>query len=424
MKNASKYIKKCQETFQTFTDSDFYGPLCKHVYFYGHVSQETVTKFREEITNAITFSTNVKVKTKPIVIHLHSPGGDAHLGLALSNIISEISIPLAVIVDGYACSAITPLLISSCYRVMHSQSYVMIHEGSLTYDETTSIKFGDMKFDSHLIDLLTNNYKKLYEANSKIPPNILMDLLNRDKFLGSRECLKYALVDRVINIDFAKSRHQLHKIENIDISDITLNHLIIKEFNELPQVNNRQKIYLTFEKNVQEFQKILETKDAKSLVLHASFPDQSSVFDVATFLVRTALSNVHVIGVIDSSIDIVGALPIFMAHTRFMFSNTIIRFNVGLRGANSKSSELRKNYYKDIKENTDLLHGTLMRFLKIHSSPKMTNKIIQELFNEGQRQVLTAEQCKQYGLVDFVIQPLQRTHNGGCGTCSQGLPIS
>lgn len=415
MKNASKYIQRCLETFKTFKDSDFYGPLCKHVYFYGYVSQESVTKFREDIAAAIKPSENVKTKSKPLVIHLHSPGGDAHLGLALSNIISEISVPLAVIVDGYACSAITPLLVSSCYRLMHSQSYVMIHEGSLTYDETSSIKFGDMKFESHLIDLLTNNYKKLYEANSKIPHGVLVDLLNRDKFLGSKDCLKYGLVDRVIDIDVARV-----EVEGIDISDTSLNHLVMKD--DKKEGVEKQGLYSTFEKNVLEFQKILETKDAKPIVLHASFPEQTAVFDVATFLVRTALSYIPVIGVIDSSVDIIGALPVFMAQKRYMFSNTIITFNMG-RTTNSKGSELRKNYYNDVKENTELMRGALMRFLKIHSGSKMTNKFIMGLLSEGQRQVLTADQCKQYGLVDFVVQPIGR-YNGGCGTCSQGLPIS
>ena len=196
-------ISKATSIFKSWAPQDFYGPKASHIFYYGRVDSTNVQEFRLQLHEA---STNIKTdegvnsKPKPIVIHIHSPGGDGDLGITLSNFLREVPVPVAVVVDGYACSAITPLVVSAAYRVMHDFSFVMFHEGSLNINNY--VKDSEAEFYvNELVRGLTYEYKRVYELNSSIPNDVLEDMLTRDIFMSSDVCLKYNVVDRVISLD-------------------------------------------------------------------------------------------------------------------------------------------------------------------------------------------------------------------------------
>lgn len=422
-KASDTYLRRCQEVFGEFKDEDFYSNKVQHIYFYGTVDQNEVQKLREAMAsanstknanaNANATGTIVNTKPKPIVIHVHNPGGDAYLGISLANWLRESKLPVAVVVDGYACSAATPLLVSAPYRVMHSQSFVMIHEGSVQYADGKSLSFGDLKYEDTVVDMLVSNYQKIYVQNTKIPIESLKDLLTRDKFLDASTCNKWGIIDRVINIEKKKSAHAWDDYykRNPELSLQTDPLLWKSNFNHIYLYNNgahtsnsSTRIQNTM-KILMPLQAVLETplevKIPKPIVLHSNmytFPDNASLYDIAAIMIRISLSAVPIIGIIDSDIELLKALPCIMSYKRYMYRNTSMMIQLVYHHRNHGT------YYHDLKENTEMLRNTIRHILIQYT--KMPPDIMNSLFEK--RMLLTAEQCKQYGLIDEIIDPYTR----------------
>lgn len=457
------YVRACRAVFKDWTDADFYGPKATHLFFYGHVSEKTVQDFRKELYDANkprVSNTNVKSKPKPIVVHLHSPGGDGYLGITLANFLRECSVPVAIVVDGYACSAVTPMLVSGAYRVVHDFSFVMFHEGSLSMYGTE--KMGQVKFIvNKAVEGLVAEYTKLYKGNTKVPKDVLDNMLHRDLYMDAATCIKYGVADRLIHITQERSAEMWkgYIAQNPDFAvpddplrwSTGLNHLYNYN-NGVTKMETGDEIMQAILNAVRPMQAIMVDASgaaAKPVVLHTNMyttPYQARWMDVAPLLIRVFLLPAPVVGVIDSDIDLLQALPCIMAHKRYMYSNTAIY--VTLQHYHEGS---RTTYYHDIKANTDMLRGVMKSLLKAFA-PRFPEDKLNKLFEDRVR--LSAEECKAYGLVDDVIVPFMRDmddgegdgaiggrkrtsgqkktvvvrrkrqggQSGGCA-CSQGLPI-
>jgi ATP-dependent protease ClpP protease subunit len=426
--------------FKKWNDYDFYGPKATHVFLYGQITSHIVQRFRTELHEACKVKTNkntkIQLHPKPIVVHIHSPGGDASLGIAMANFIREVPVPLAIIVDGYACSAVTPLLVASPYRIMHEFSFVLLHgisiklEGAYKNDE-----MGSMQSSMGAMD---KEYRKIYEINCKIPKTELDTFFSRDMFTNAENCKKYHIVDRIIYLsketsfkrwDAYAKQNPNTSINNNPLSwKMNLNHLFnYGNANADADANvntrnsaNSQKAMLNL---IKPMHKIMTNQEAGSpmpVVLHTNLymTPKSYIFDIAALMVHVFCMKVPVIGVIDSNIDILKAIPCIMSWKRFMYDNATISISLAYT-----HNDLPGHYYDDIKYNTELIRSTLKRLFKQYT--KLPEGIANKLFEK--RIMLDAKQCKAYGFIDEIISSNKRqgiAMTGGNCTCSQGLPLN
>ena len=56
----------------------------------------------------------------------------------------------------------------------------------------------EMKDHVKNIDLLDSFMKDIYKKNSKMPDEVLDEIMNKDIFLSPEQCLEYGLVDRIV----------------------------------------------------------------------------------------------------------------------------------------------------------------------------------------------------------------------------------
>ena len=453
-------MSQLNHIFANWKDSDFFGPKAKHIYFYGAVDSANVHRLRNDLQKAsqstifIDTNTGMQVESipKPIVIHIHSEGGNADLGLTMVNFLREVPVPIAIVVDGYACSAVTPLLVSASYRLMHEFAFVLIHESSIVMGDAAR-KSGDMKFTvNKYMQSIDNEYSRLYLHNTKIPEDELVKLFSRDKFLNSHSCQRYGIVDRVIVVNridslrywngYMKQNPNVKTL--VDSNDpsswhTALNHIYNYDNNNVTDDNgNSLRSLQTF---IKPFQKIMEDTSfniPKPIVLHVNqslSPRILSLFDISSIIIRMNLIRIPIISIIDSNIDILQAIPAIMSYKRFMYKNTYLHIRLEYDHA-----KVRSSYYHDIKYNTELVRKSLVKLLRTYT--KIPNKIMSTLFEN--RIILSANECKAYGIIDEVIEPIARKNlvggstrikriksnidsqiimqGGGC-MCSQGLPL-
>ena len=426
-----KYYDECQKVFGAFKDEDFYGPKAQHIFFYGDVEGEDVQELRKALQDASENKASLtkgggkikhrKQSAKPVVLHIHSRGGLAVYGLTMANFISQVQVPLAVVVDGYACSAATCILVAAPYRVMHDASYLLIHEIS------TEVRWGrqtNANFSVHRTHNIADQYKALYKSNTVLSDKDLNDLLSRDKMFGAKDCMKAGIVDRVIEMrrqdNQVKGDVTFGELRNMAQIYAYDGKLVNKTFNGDIDIDAKRREMLKLVKQIQD---AALGKAPKPIVLHGSmnFAYDWSVFDIGSLMIRVHTMPAPVYSIIDSSVDLVQALPCIMAQKRFMYANMTmtVRLHFELKGL------FKYDYYDDIVHNTGLVRTTIIDILRKHA--KFPKHMLDNMFNE--RLLLSAEDCLKYGLIDEIIPVPSRSvgldskrivQGGGC-TCSQGL---
>lgn len=362
------YQKMCHKVFSTFKDSDFFSDKAQHIFFHDYVSAEPVEKLRNDIHNACKLSIEtVYVKPKPVVIHVHSPGGDGFLGVSLINWLKEYSVPVCVMVDGFACSAITPFLVSAPYRVMHNLAFVLIHEGSIMPSPFKSMKESEFRFTGRVMDVLTNTYRDVYLQHTKIPPKVLDDMLSRDMFINYKQCLKYRVVDRVLFINQKVVQQNLATYTaaygDLGISKNPKQWKHYK-FNHLFLYANGKTWLKKFHESLNKFTIDVTNKGGipRPVVLHFNsyvFSDKASFFDIITVMARIALSSVPIVSIVDSNIELVSFLPFLFSHYKFTHNNVQVICDLAEFNLNTK-------YHHDTISNTQAVFAVIQQLLAPH----------------------------------------------------------
>lgn len=342
---------------------------------------------------------SISVKPKPIVLHLNSPGGWPTYGMSLVNTLTEIHVPFAVVVDGYACSAITPILVAAPYRVMNDYALVLIHEGfSSIYGKTSEVKFY-----SKYYEVIDEQYLKVYKENTDIPEDMLKVLSSRDKFLGGNDCIALNIVDRLLKVDYSKSKktQDAYYSRNKEY-DFTKNTLLWKtNFNHIYGVH---KDVLPVVKNLVEFSSSELSDNVKPIIFHVNqlSVDIYRLNDIAAFFIALHMQQVPTISVIDNDVDLINALPYFTCHKRYMYEDVTVLVHLVYF-----HSEARSLYYQDVIENFELFKSIILNLLdKYHKIPKT---VLKGLFDT--RVMLTAQECLEYGLIDEIIKPVKHGRN-------------
>ena len=170
-----------------------------NIYFYGSVTPETCFALRSKI-NEISeksrrFAIDYKTETFPIYLHIQSGGGSLFPVLYIIDLIKDNSIPIYTCVDGFAASAATLMSVVGSKRYMTKNSLMLIHQLSSGTDEG---KYSEIKDQVQNMDSLMKIIINTYKENTNMTDDKLFELLQKDIWLNSTECLKYGLVDEII----------------------------------------------------------------------------------------------------------------------------------------------------------------------------------------------------------------------------------
>jgi len=171
------------------------------IYFYSDVDRDKVlhlVKFLKEKEEELLLKQVIWGMPEPLPIHLHiqSYGGWAHSGLAIFDFIRNLKVPVYTYVDGVSASAATLVSMAGKKRFISKNSFMLIHQvrnfywGTYTHSEIKD----EYENSTNLMKVLKN----LYRTETKLSEEQLDQLMERDLYFNSEECLKFGLVDEVI----------------------------------------------------------------------------------------------------------------------------------------------------------------------------------------------------------------------------------
>jgi len=168
------------------------------IYFYSDVSTTSILKLNREIrclnNELIHRKITEEIPEIQIFLHLNSFGGGVFAGLSGMDEILNCKIPVYTIVDGCCASAATFLSVVGKKRFINRHAYMLIHQ-------ITSFfwgKYEEFKDEKENLDKMMDMIKKVYKEYTKFPIKKLEEILKRDLWLNSDECLEYGLVDEII----------------------------------------------------------------------------------------------------------------------------------------------------------------------------------------------------------------------------------
>ena len=167
-----------------------------------------------EYRMATTFIKNIRsldiINNQPIVVHMHSVGGNWSDGMAIYDAISLCRSHVAILTYGQAESMSSIILQAADLRVMMPNAYFMAHYGSSGYDGDYLSVQNASKFEQVMTDTMINIYAekciegKFFREHYKSPTldrvkgYLKRKLKSGDWYLNAHEAVYYGFADGVI----------------------------------------------------------------------------------------------------------------------------------------------------------------------------------------------------------------------------------
>lgn len=309
--------------FEEMSDEDFFTDKLTHIYFNTEVNQKSVTDLIKKIEDAnldVILPSGAIIKPKPILLHISSPGGSLTEGMRLLSVFALSSVPIATLVDNISASAATFLSINSHYRLINKYAFSLIHNYSLV--GMIDDKINQLKNTIKILDITFNQIIERYEKRTFLKREQLLKILEHDLLLNADICLKYGIVDRIINI-----KNKKKKKVNTDL-DVLLN----SKFNS---------IMVSCEKTTEKIDNILFTNNLAPVILFprrysctynkddVEFDKTSpSIIKTLNIIPRILCLKCPVYAIIEGSISIDDLLPLLFCDHIYIFDYALIVSNI------------------------------------------------------------------------------------------------
>ena len=182
-------------------DESFVKVQGSDIYFHCEVTEETVLELNMKLKKLAGellhrhLDMSLDHIRPEIRIFIRSDGGDMHSGLSAMDCIAGLKkVKIRTIADGVCASAATFLLLGGRTRHMTENSYILIHQ--LNMDGSWG-KFEDFKDQMENLEQFMERFRAIYTKETRIPERRLERLLRRDRYMDSKKCLKWGIVDSI-----------------------------------------------------------------------------------------------------------------------------------------------------------------------------------------------------------------------------------
>lgn len=139
------------------------------------------------------------INSDPITIILNSDGGEVNQGLAIMDMIRRQQSHITVDVYGEACSMASIILQAADTRRMAPTARLMMHVGSVTYDNHASIVKRWAKYEAKEDKICTDKLlERIREKHPDFSRGRLNKMLEFDTILTAEETVDIGLADSII----------------------------------------------------------------------------------------------------------------------------------------------------------------------------------------------------------------------------------
>ena len=167
------------------------------IYFYADVCRESILLLNMKIKEATEYIQKLSINTGctgRIFLHICSDGGSLHDGLAAMDTIKSNKVPITTIMEGAVCSAATLIALGGDTICIRPSAFVLIHQVSSSFWG----KYEEFNDEKKTLDKLMNFLRKVYKENTNIPMKELDNMLKRDIYINSHDCIKWNIAHKIV----------------------------------------------------------------------------------------------------------------------------------------------------------------------------------------------------------------------------------
>ena len=179
-------------------DNNEVQEVSNSIFFYTDVNKQSILNLNQKLkrigTDLNATAMVLDIPIPELKLHINSNGGSLLDGFAAVDYVRNCKAPVHSIIEGSAASAATLISVVAKKRSISKNSFMLIHQlsGGMWG------KFESMKDDMQNCNLFMDRINEIYGQYTKIPKNVLKDILKRDIYMDAKTCLKYGLVDKII----------------------------------------------------------------------------------------------------------------------------------------------------------------------------------------------------------------------------------
>lgn len=136
--------------------------------------------------------------TKPIELHMSSPGGDAYEMLRLVDVIEHSPCQIKFIGGGKIMSSATWIMAICDERYLYRNTKICLHDAPAHGSIEVPIKLTDRRIDQNEEEDLQNRLNKIYAENSRMPEEFYKVIVKRDCYISAEETVALGLADKIL----------------------------------------------------------------------------------------------------------------------------------------------------------------------------------------------------------------------------------
>mgnify|MGYP001220345091 CR=1 FL=1 len=167
----------------------------ENVYFHCEVSNKTVLKLIQSLSEASENAIKKceKLKEAYVYLYINSGGGDAFAGLSAMDHIRCNKVPIITIADGFVASAATLLLLGGYERKSLWNAKILIHQISTEFWG----KHADLLDEVENSKELMNSLNEIYTYYTTMKSAKVQELIKKEIHMNSSKALSCGIVDDV-----------------------------------------------------------------------------------------------------------------------------------------------------------------------------------------------------------------------------------
>jgi ATP-dependent protease ClpP protease subunit len=166
-------------------------PLNRTIHIIGDINHEAYLKFNLKLNRLEREDTS-----KNIRVILASDGGDAMIALAFYDRIKRSIVPIIIEATGLVASAAVLILSAGDERKMTEESWVMVHDDSVSNIDPNMRVVQAEKHTKHY-RRMEDQWNRLLEQNTSTSAEYWDKLHREETYLTPRECKELGLIDEI-----------------------------------------------------------------------------------------------------------------------------------------------------------------------------------------------------------------------------------
>lgn len=169
------------------------------IFFYGEIDDQSCLELNRiliEVDTKLQSTKNMLGDEYTPIIHLHlnTPGGSIYAAFSTVDTIRQLKSKVYTYVDGICASAGTLISSIGSKRLMGKHAHLLIHQLSSESYGT----YADMQADIENCTNLMKILKEFYKKHTKIPMKKLDELMTKDIYLTSDDCIRHGIIDQIL----------------------------------------------------------------------------------------------------------------------------------------------------------------------------------------------------------------------------------